>query len=215
MVWEKVWPSLGEGGTCFWSSAAVVTETTSRGSSEAQEDSVVSTYDNLRNESPSPRKEAVTDTLPGAAGPGRHAQEAEREEAGHQRDSSSSWSSCEVLPLDESEDAVGVVNLGRSKQLHPSQEANEESCRGDERKDKSNEDEDEGNDEGDGGIVPAPNPPASCSEFSISPVSTGSSEVFLPSASPDLQEPEAQRLLAELQQQMVQQGADYRARIQR
>lgn len=192
-----------------------MTETASGGSSEAQEDSTLSAYDNLRSESPSQRKEAVTGTLPGATDPGGHAQEAEREEAGHQRDSSSSWSSCEVLPLDESDDTVSVVNLGmspkRSKQLHPSQEANEESSQGDEHKDKSNEDEDEVDD----GIVPAPNPPASCSEFSISPVSTGSSEVFLPSASPNLQGPEAHCLLAELQQQMAQQEAEYQARIQR
>lgn len=232
--WEKAWPGLEEARSGFWSSGAAeehgtMPETTSGGSSEAQEDSTLSAYDNLHSMSPCERKEDVTVNHLEATDPGGHVgtpeEEEELEEAGQKRDSSSSWCSCEVLPLDESDDAVGAVRLElspkRRKRLHSSQVANEENCHDDEHDDKSNDD-DEDDDEGDDDNIYYPNSPASCSVPSDSPLSTGSSEVFLPSGPPDQQGPEPQSqpsdahsLLAELQQQMAQQKAEYQARIQR
>ncbi|KAM7374012.1 hypothetical protein PAMP_006690 [Pampus punctatissimus] len=168
----KAWPGLEEAGSSFWSSGAAeaveeesaVPEAASGGSSEALEVSTPSAYDNLDKVLLCQRMENVT---------GGHLEnnvaEVELEAAGQTGDSSSSWSSCEVLPLDESSDAVG-------------------------------------------GVSPDIN----------SPLSTGSSEVFLPSGPPDLQGPEPQSqprdahsLLGELQQQMAQQKAEYQARIHR
>lgn len=204
-------------------------ETVSRGSSEAQEDSVLSTYDNLHSMSPLQIKEDVSGHDPEATDPGDVGtpEEQDRQEAGQKRDSSSSWSSCEVLPLDGSDDAVAAVHGDMSpkrwERLHSSQVANEEDSHRDEHEDKSNDDDD-GDDEDEGGDdnMYYPNSPASCSVPSNSPLSTGSSEVFLPSSPPDLQGPEApsqprdaHSLLAELRQQMAQQRAEYQARIQR
>lgn len=196
-------------------------ETVSRGSSEAQEDSVLSTYDNLHSMSPLQIKEDVSGHDPGDVGT---PEEQDRQEAGQKRDSSSSWCSCEVLPLDGSDDAAaavhGDISPKRWERLHSSQVANEEDRYRDEHEDKSNDDDDE--DEGGDDNMYYPNSPASCSVPSNSPLSTGSSEVFLPSSPPDLQGPEApsqprdaHSLLAELRQQMAQQRAEYQARIQR
>ncbi|XP_008289090.1 rho GTPase-activating protein 24-like [Stegastes partitus] len=219
MGWAKAWPGPEEGGAAFWrpSGAAeegTVPETASGGSSEAPEDSTPSAYDNL--DRASPRQDDAAGGRLEASSPGGHTGgEEEVQEARQRRDSSSSWSSCEVLPLDESSDDVGAVSPGvlpeRSKSLPSGRVAEEEHSDKDEHED--NEDEDD---------VHHPNSPASGSVLSGSPLSTGSSEVFLPSGPPDLQGPEAHlqpgdahSLLAELRKQMAQQRAEYQARIQR
>lgn len=224
MGWEKAWPGLGGVGSVFWSCDAAeeqgaVPETASGGSSEAQEDSTLSVYDNLNSMSPSQRKEDVAvkhlDTIDPGGHVGAHEEEAELKEAGQKRDSSSSWSSCEVLPLDESPDA----SPKRRSRLHSTQVASDENSHQSEHDDQNNADDDD--DDGEDNAY-YPNSPASCSAPSGSPLSTGSSEVFLPSGPPDPQglESEAQprdahSLLAELQQQMARQKAEYQARIQR
>ncbi|XP_040908393.1 rho GTPase-activating protein 22-like [Toxotes jaculatrix] len=227
MGWAKVWPGPGEAEAGFWSSAAAadregaVPEAASGGSSEAQEDSTPSAYDNLDRVSSRQRMEHVTgerfETNDSGGHVGTCEEEAELEEAGRTRDSSSSWSSCEVLPLDESGEPVDVVSPDMSPkkpQRLPSSRVAEEESDNDNHEANNNDDDDDG--------VHHPNSPASCSALSDSPLSTGSSEVFLPSGPPDLQgqEPqlqsrEAHSFLAELQQQMAQQKAEYQARIQR
>ncbi|KAF7642386.1 hypothetical protein LDENG_00258710 [Lucifuga dentata] len=222
--WAEAWPDLGEAGADFWSSAVAkageeegaVPEAASGGSSEAQEDSTPSVYDNLGGEALRQRMEDVTGGHFEANAAGNHSgiskEGAEQEEAGQTVDSSSSWSSCEILPLDESTgqgDEVGGVNPATSPKRLTS----------DENSDEDDDDEEEDDEEDD---ILHPNSPASCSVPSASPLSTGSSEVFLPSGPPDLQGPEPQpqpsdahSLLAELQQQMAGQKAEYQARIQR
>lgn len=230
--WEQPWPFLVEEGSGFWSSGVAeeqgaMPETVSRGSSEAHEDSTRSTYDNLHSMSPLQIKADLSGHVYEATDPGDHVgtpEEQDRQEVGQKRDSSSSWCSCEVLPLDGSDDAAAAVNGDmspkRCERLCSSQVVNEEDSHREEHEDKSNEHDDE--DEGDEDHIYYPNSPASCSVSSNSPLSTGSSEVFLPSSPPDLQGPEApsqprdaHSLLAELRQQMVQQRAEYQARIQR
>ncbi|XP_038565629.1 rho GTPase-activating protein 24-like, partial [Micropterus salmoides] len=233
MGWAKAWPGSGEAGAGFWSSGAaeeegVVPETASRDSSDAQEDSTLSAYDNLEKVSQHERMEDVTDGHLETNDPGGHIgsceEEAELEGARPTGDSSSSWSSCEVLPLDESNDTTGAVSPDispkRPKRL-PSSQITEEEKSDNEDHEENNNDNDENcyNNDHD---VHHPNSPASCSVLSDSPLSTGSSEVFLPSGPPDLQVPEPQpqpkdahSLLAELRQQMAQQKVEYQARIQR
>ncbi len=234
MGWAKAWQGPEEAGTGFWSSGAAeeegtVPETASGGSSDAQENSTLSAYDNLDRVSLCQRMEEVTGGHFEANDPGGHIQtfeeEAELEEAGQTRDSSSSWSSCEVLPLDESGDAVGTVSPGvppkRPTRLPSSQVAEELNSDNDDHEDNNNDNDDKVEDD-DEDNVHHPNSPASCSVLSDSPLSTGSSEVFLPSGPPDLQGPEPQlqprdahSLLAKLRQQMAQQKTEYQARIQR
>ncbi|XP_071362155.1 rho GTPase-activating protein 24-like isoform X2 [Trachinotus anak] len=230
MGWAKAWPGPGEADADPWSSnaaeeEAAVPEAASGGSSEAQEDSTPSAYDNLDRVSLHQRMEDDTGVHFETNTPGGHIGtcegEAELEEAGQTRDDSSSWSSCEVLPLDESGDAVGTVSPDVSpkkpKRLPSSQAAEEGNGDKDDHGDDSNGDDDDDDDS-----IHHPNSPASCSVLSDSPLSTGSSEVFLPSGPPDFQRPEPQSqprqahsLLAELQKQMAQQKAEYQARIQR
>lgn len=191
---------LGEGFSGFWSSGAGK-GVASGGSSEAQEDSTLSTYDNLS-----------VCLHPGLEVGGEHLNPeghlGSSEEEGEKR-GSPLWSSCEILPLDDSDDAADV-------------EAPETSAKGDEpdepgHKNSDNEDEEEGEDD-----VYYPTSPASCSVPSDVSLSTGSSDVFLPSAPPDLQGPEtqtqpsdAQSLLSVLQQEMAHQRAEYQAKILR
>lgn len=191
---------LGEGFSGFWSSGAGK-GVASGGSSEAQEGSTLSTYDNLS-----------VSLHPGLEVGGEHLNPeghlGSSEEEGEKR-GSPSWSSCEILPLDDSDDAADV-------------EAPETSAKGDEpdepgHKNSDNEDEEEGEDD-----VYYPTSPASCSVPSDVSLSTGSSDVFLPSAPPDLQGPEtqtqpsdAQSLLSVLQQEMAHQRAEYQAKILR
>lgn len=197
--WERVWMGLGEGFSGFWSSGATE-EVASGGSSEAQEDSTLSTYDNLSiclHQRHEVRKEHIN--------PRGHLGSSEEEE--DQKKGSPLWSSCEILPLDESDDAADVVDPNTSpKGVKPEEPSN-----------KNNDNEDEGEDE-----VYYPTSPASCSVPSDSPLSTGSSEVFLPSVPQDQQGPEtqkqpsdAQSLLSKLQQEMALQRAEYQAKILR
>ncbi|XP_028450359.1 rho GTPase-activating protein 24-like [Perca flavescens] len=239
MGWAKAWPGPTEASAGFWSSGAAeeegaVPRTASEASSEAQEDSNLSAYDNLDKGSLRQRMEDVTgghfETNDSGGHIGMCEEQVEVEEEGQTRDSSSSWSSCEVLPLDESSDALGAVSPDMSpkrlKRLPSSQVAEEENSDNDDHEDNNENDEDVDDDynedDDDGDNVHHPNSPASCSVLSDSPLSTGSSEVFLPSGPPDLQGPEpdfqprdTHSLLAELRQQMAQQKAEYQARIQR
>ncbi|KAK1882822.1 Rho GTPase-activating protein 24 [Dissostichus eleginoides] len=179
LSWAKDWPKQEEAGTAYWSSDAAeehgeMPGSFSRGSSEDQEESNLSAYDNMDR---APGMEDETNEPAGHIGPCE-------EEAGQIRGSSSSWSSCEVLPLDESSDAGEAVSPEASPK------------------------------------TPERLPSTSGSLLSESPLSTGSSEVFLPSGPPDHQEPDSQpgdvhSLLAELRDQMNQQKAEYQARMQR
>ncbi|GLD46355.1 rho GTPase-activating protein 24-like isoform X1 [Lates japonicus] len=170
MGWAKAWPGPGEADAGFWSSGAAgeevaVRENASGGSSEAQEDSTPSAYDNLDRVSLHHRMEDVTGGHFETSDPGGHIGtcegQAELEEAWQIRNSSSSWSSCDILPLDEGNDAAGAVSPDMS-----------------------------------------PKKPKR-----------------LPSniQGPELQSQpgDSHSLLAELQQQMAQQKAEYQARIQR
>lgn len=198
--WERVWRGLGEGFSAFWSSGAAE-EVASGGSSEAQEDSTLSTYDNL-SICLHRRQEVREEHLDS----GGHLGSSEEED---QKKGSPLWSSCEILPLEESDDAADVVDPNISpKGVKPEEPSN---------KNNDNKDEDEGEDE-----VYYPTSPASCSVPSDSPLSTGSSEVFLPSVPQDQQGPEtqtqpsdAQSLLSKLQQDMALQRAEYQAKILR
>ncbi|XP_020514279.1 rho GTPase-activating protein 24-like [Labrus bergylta] len=221
------WPGRGEADAGFSGSYAVedrvaLPETTSGGSSEAQDDSNLSAYDNLDG---SCEREAMAEITGGhfeTDNPETCGEEAElEEEAWQMKDSCSSWSSCEVLPLDESRDDADTVSLDmspkRPKNVPSGQLRDEENDREDDHEDKSSDDDDDDDDDDD---VSHPNSPASC--LLLSPLSTGSSEVFLPACPPDAPAPEpqspprdAQSLLAELQWQMARQKAEYQARIQR
>ncbi|XP_027133923.1 rho GTPase-activating protein 24 [Larimichthys crocea] len=226
MGWGKAWPGPRESGAGYWNSGAAeegaVPENASGGSSDAHEDSALSAYDNLDRVSLGQRMEDITGEHLETNDPESHAgnceEEGELEEARQTRDSSSSWSSCDILPLDESADAVCAISPDMSpkrlKRLPSSVVAEEENNHDDEHEDNNNDNDDDD--------IHHPNSPASGSVLSDSPLSTGSSEVFLPSGPPDLQEPEPQSqardahsLLAELRQQMAQQKAEYQARIQR
>lgn len=222
---EKNWSDLGEGVSGFWSSCTAeeqdaVPEIASGGSSEAQEDSTLSAYDNLRSTSPCQGEERVTEQHLEGTDTGGHIGTSE-EQAGHKKDSSS-WSSCEDLPLEDSADAVNSLRLEISpkehERLHSDREANVEYSH------KEDFGDDEEEEDGDGGEdnIYCLNSCISCSLPSDSPLSTGSSDVFLPSGPLDLQGPEpqsqsihAQSLLVKLQQQMSQQKAEYEVKIQR
>ncbi|CAB1333220.1 unnamed protein product [Coregonus sp. 'balchen'] len=157
------------------------------GSSEAQ-DSTLSVYDNL--DTLQRMEEMAADGGGGSpAGP-------VEVEVGMASvvDTRSSWSSCEILPLDDSGSGVVRASPGRGSTRFPSF-----------RTDPGDEDL-------------HPNSPASSSAPTDAPLSTGSSEVFLPSAPPDLHAPPASQamhwLLAGLKQ-MARQRAEFEAKIQR
>ncbi|KAG7516901.1 rho GTPase-activating protein 24-like [Solea senegalensis] len=220
--WTKVWPGPAEADAGFWTSAAAEDEgaepeSASGGSSDAQEDSATSAYDNLDG-APSRQRTEDGDNEDdednhsvGHVGSGE--EEAELGEAGKTRDSSSSWSSCEGLPLDERIDVVEPVGSPQKpERLASSREAEEENNGNHERIITDDDDDDDS--------IHHPNSPASV--ICDSPLSTGSSEVFLPSGPADLHGPEslpqsadAHSLLGKLQQQMAQQKSEYQARIQR
>ncbi|TKS83141.1 Rho GTPase-activating protein 24 [Collichthys lucidus] len=114
MGWGKAWPGPRESGAGYWSSSAAeegaVPENASGGSSDAHEDSALSAYDNLDRVSLGQRMEDITGEHLETNDPESHAgnceEEGELEEARQTMDSSSSWSSCDILPLDESADAT-------------------------------------------------------------------------------------------------------------
>uniref|UniRef100_A0A096MEU4 Si:ch211-247j9.1 n=1 Tax=Poecilia formosa TaxID=48698 RepID=A0A096MEU4_POEFO len=172
-----------------------VPEAASGGSSQAQEDSTPSVYDNLDRASLSHTLENVPTENFDLDSPGINVgmceTEVDQAELGTAGDSSSSWSSCEVLPLDKSKDELGVsspdIPPKRSRMLPLNQRREQEICDKDDHEDN-----------------------------------TGSSEVFLPSGAPDLQVQESHlesrdthSLLAKLRQQMAQQKAEYQNRIER
>eukprot|EP00063_Salmo_salar_P010241 XP_013985076.1 PREDICTED: rho GTPase-activating protein 24-like isoform X2 [Salmo salar] len=158
------------------------------GSSEAQ-DSTLSVYDNL--DTLQRMEEVAADGGWGSpAGP----VEVEVGTAS-MVDTRSSWSSCEILSLEDSGSGVVRTSPGRGSTRFPSF-----------RTDPGDEDL-------------HPNSPASSSALTDAPLSTGSSEVFLPSAPPDLRVPPASQamhwLLTGLRQQMARQRAEFEAKIQR
>lgn len=223
--WERSWPSQVEAGSVsFKGEQGAMAETASRGSSEAQEDSTFSAYDNLHSLSLCQSKEDLSgeyvEALEPAAPAGTPEELEKLEEGGCKIDSSSSWSSCEILPFDEGDDSMGAACLAAQPRRRQRLLANEESSHNDEGcEKKSHDDDDEENDEDEDEHAYYPASPASCS---VSPLSTGSSDVFLPAGSPEHQGPESptqpsntHSLLTELQQQMANQRAEYQARIQR
>ncbi|XP_076129591.1 rho GTPase-activating protein 24 isoform X2 [Alosa pseudoharengus] len=168
------------------------------GSSDAQEDSTLSVYDNMDT--------MMTFLVGGGSGGGGDAADAgsaigtaEAEGGTSPAGSASSWSSCEVLLQDS------VVRSGSAGPTSPCQASVSfpSLFR-------------EGREDGD----VHPNSPASSSAPTDAPLSTGSSEVFLPSAPLDPHMPPTAShamhcLLAGLRQQMARQKAEYEARIQR
>lgn len=225
--WEQSGPSQVEAGSVsFKGGQGAMAETASRDSSEAQEDSTFSAYDNLYSLSLCQSKEDVSGEYVEAlepAAPAGTPEEVEklREEGGCKIDSSSSWSSCEILPFDEGDNSVGAACLAMSPRRRQRLYANKKSNQNDEECEKKShdDDDDEENNEDEDEHVYYPASPASCS---VSPLSTGSSDVFLPAGSPEHQGPESptqpsntQSLLEELQHQMASQRAEYQARIQR
>ncbi|XP_036789198.1 rho GTPase-activating protein 24 isoform X2 [Oncorhynchus mykiss] len=176
-------PSGWTGPECpSW--AAKLGTTGTSGSSKAQ-DSTLSVYDNL-DTLQSIDEVAADGDVGSTAGP-------VEVEAGMASvaDTSSSWSFCEILPLDDSGSGVVRASLGRrSTRFH--------SFRTDPGEDLH------------------PNSLASSSVPTDAPLSTGSSEVFLPS---DPHGPPASQamycLLAGLRQEMARQRAEFEAKIQR
>lgn len=224
MGWIKVWPGPGEVSSAFWSSGGAdeegaVPEPASMGSSEAQEESTPSAYDNLNRVALHKPMMEVTDGHFATTSSGSHIgaceEEADFEEVGNRRESSS-WSSCEVLPLDESHDDVEAVVPVRDGRLTSHQEAEKANSGEDDHEDSNSNNDDEGC------HIHHPNSPASGSACTGSPLSTGSSDVFLPSGPPHLQgaddllqSQDTHSLLAQLRQKMAQQKVEYQARIQR
>ncbi|XP_061658859.1 rho GTPase-activating protein 22-like isoform X2 [Syngnathoides biaculeatus] len=214
--WLEVWTGLGQAndrGGHLWGPGATETavggdgpEAVSGAASEAQEDSIPSDYDNVNRAPSSQAMEEINAEYLDANGEG-HSNEVS-EEAWQTVDDSSSWSSCEVLPPDKSLSPEGPVSFCMLPKLSPS----------------SQTEEDEKNLDGYPGSDPNgehhPNTPTSGSI--LSPLSTGSSEVFLLSGPPELPGTEPQShpdyahpLLAELRQQMAQQRTEYQDRIHR
>ncbi|XP_019903987.2 rho GTPase-activating protein 24 isoform X2 [Esox lucius] len=157
-----------------------------RGSSEAQ-DSTLSVYDNL-----DPLRRLDKGAADSSAGLQVGLVEPETGSASA-ADTSSSWSSCEILPLDDN--GSGLVRASRGSTRFSSF-----------RTDIGEED-------------PWAASPASSSVPTDAPLSTGSSEVFLPSNLPDPHGTPANQamycLLASLRQQMARQRAEFEAKIQR
>ncbi|XP_046873457.1 rho GTPase-activating protein 24 isoform X2 [Hypomesus transpacificus] len=167
------------------------------GSSETQEDSTLSVYDNLDIRSVELKGEVGERGEDHAGGLAVTKQEVEPEP---EADSTSSWSSCEGLPLDGG-GAVGAEG-GAIPEQRPARFTSFRS---------HTEEDDED---------PHPNSPASSSVPTDPLLSTGSSEVFLPSGplEPLAPAPHVQAihcLLAGLRQQMARQRAEYETKIQR
>ncbi|XP_038155572.1 rho GTPase-activating protein 24-like [Cyprinodon tularosa] len=218
--WDEGWPHPENTSSAYWSVKRAeeegdVQEVASRSSSQAQEDSTPSAYDNLDRTSLSHAMQNVPMEKSGSPAPGTNAEMCEAgvdQGLGKEGESSSSWSSCEVLPLDENNDDLGAdspyIPPKRSKMLPLGQKRKRES-----------HDKDDHEDHVD---THHPSSWASCSVISFSPLSTGSSEVFLPSGPPPLQLQESHLemrenhpLVAKLRQQMAQQKAEYQSRIER
>ncbi|KAK3524036.1 hypothetical protein QTP70_017549 [Hemibagrus guttatus] len=176
------WPGLGQ---CGWETERVLGD--SGGSSEAQ-DSTLSVYDNMLTgmqlDDCIEEGEAGTGMVDLEGGTARMA------------DSTSSWSSCEILLGDRGSGSGGTASPCHSSVCFPSF-----------RSDLGESD------------LQHPCSPASSTAPTDAPLSTGSSEVFLPNASSDSQDPPAsqaiQCLVVGLRQQMARQKAEYEAKISR
>ncbi|XP_019727200.1 rho GTPase-activating protein 24-like, partial [Hippocampus comes] len=217
--WMEVWTSLGEAGDRggktvagehLWSSSATQIagaegegpQAAGGGGSEVQEDSTPSDYDNLNR---APSRQTMEDVAGEHFDPNGEGNSGEEsEEAWQTVDDSSSWSSCEVLQPDQGSDPEGRVGPDLKPMRSPSSQAAED--------DKHLDGDTESDLDGGRHL----NTPTSGSI--LSPLSTGSSEVFLPSGPPEpsASEPDdAESLLTELRQQMAQQRSEYQARIHR
>ncbi|CAG5870554.1 unnamed protein product [Menidia menidia] len=213
--WSKVWPVQNEEASCFWGGADeqnAVQRTVSAGSSGTQEDSTLSAYDNLKGATPHQKRKKAKNASGQDSGSNPQeglmaSSEVEvvQADVGPTRRSSSSWSSCEVLPLDEIDQDSLVTELDILPKTAQKRVVHE------------GESKDDGQDR-----VTHQNSPASCSVVSDSTLSTGSSEVFLPSGPPDPQGSDTQTepkdaglLIAELRQQMTQQRTEYQSKIER
>ncbi|MEQ2166432.1 hypothetical protein GOODEAATRI_028020, partial [Goodea atripinnis] len=223
--WAKGWQHTEKAAFVYWSCNGAEEKgdapgAASGGSSQAQEDSTPSAYDNLDRASLSHSMENVPIEKCDSDSPGTNAGMCEAEldqgQLGRTGDSSSSWSSCELLPLDENNDDLGAVS--------PIPPKISKMCPLSLKTKKKSHDEDDNEDSGGSGNggMHQPKSWASCSVISISPLSTGSSEVFLPSGPPDLQLQESHlelrgtpSLVATLRQQMAQQKAEYQSKIER
>lgn len=171
---SRSWPDIEEPS---WSPERALGE--SKGSSEVQ-DSTLSVYDNIVTEEQGER----------------YTEDKEAKGTASVAESSSSWSSCEIVPLDGGSGSGGAASpCHGSPGQFPSlrMDSGEDDLR--------------------------PNSPASSSAPTDAPLSTGSSEVFLPNAP---QEPlgfpashAMQCLVAGLRQQMTRQKAEYEAKINR
>ncbi|XP_043076986.1 rho GTPase-activating protein 24 isoform X2 [Puntigrus tetrazona] len=170
-IQSRSWPDIEEPS---WGPGKALGE--SGGSSEVQ-DSTLSVYDNI-----------VTGE--------QYIEDKENKGTASMAESSSSWSSCEIAPLDGGSGSGGAAspcNVSPEKFSSFRMDSREEEIR--------------------------PNSPASSSVPTDAPLSTGSSEVFLPNAP---QEPlgfpashAMQCLVSGLRQQMTRQKAEYEAKINR
>lgn len=175
------WPGLGQ---CAWETDRALGD--SGGSSEAQE-STLSVYDNMvtgvQMDDCIEEGEAGTGIVDLEGGTARMA------------DSTSSWSSCEILLGDGGSGSGGTASPCHSSRCFPSYRS----------------------DLGESDLHP--NSPASSTAPTDAPLSTGSSEVFLPNAPSDSQDPSGsqaiQCLVVGLRQQMARQKAEYEAKIHR
>ncbi|XP_016429573.1 rho GTPase-activating protein 24-like isoform X4 [Sinocyclocheilus rhinocerous] len=171
---SRSWPDMEEPS---WGPEKALGE--SGGSSEAQ-DSTLSVYDNIVTEEQGEQ----------------YIEDREAKGTASVAESSSSWSSCEIVPLDGGSGSGGAAspcNVSSEQFSSFRMDSREEELR--------------------------PNSPASSSAPTDAPLSTGSSEVFLPNAP---QEPlgfpashAMQCLVAGLRQQMTRQKAEYDAKINR
>ena len=231
--WSKETEGRKEGG--------VVPEADNGGSSEYQEDSTTSVYDNLSRASLHQGTELGDSDPFDADAAAMHLDSslivmegAGEEEAQHSLVSSFSFSSCELLPVDETEDCVAECGSSlcqslRSSPMFLSNHGSEVDDCYEEEDDNDSGDEDDDvdedamdDDDNPNGDLQPPNSPASCSVPSDMPLSTGSSEVFLSSGSPDPHHSQAQTEaqnvhshMAELKQQMIRQRTEYQATISR
>ncbi|XP_028839411.1 rho GTPase-activating protein 24 isoform X3 [Denticeps clupeoides] len=166
------------------------------GSSDAQ-DSTLSVYDNMDT------MELVTDAIGdadmAATGSGGRGAAVADGSSGSMADSSSSWSSCEILFVDEPASVPNGNGVSSPVQDSISFFSSFRTEPGDEE--------------------PHPNSPASSSAPTDAVLSTGSSEVFLPAAPADPHAPTPTHalrcLLAGLRQQMEKQKVEYETRITR
>ncbi|TSL04388.1 Rho GTPase-activating protein 24 [Bagarius yarrelli] len=177
----STWSGLGQ---CNWEIEKVLGD--SGGSSEAQ-DSTLSVYENmvtgLQLDECIEGGEAGTGMVDLEGGTARMA------------DSTSSWSSCEILLGDGGSGSAGTASPCHSSVCFPFFRS----------------------DLGESDLHPCS--PTSSTAHTDAPLSTGSSEVFLPNASSDSQEPPAsqaiQCLVVGLRQQMARQKAEYEDKINR